>query len=131
MISSDGPLLCGLQCFTPAGRRRGFNKLFPECSIPAAADVIPMGGYFAASYLHEGLRSLTFGFDFNLSMFNESLPASLQSVTFGLDFSQCVAKVNLLTGLQSQTVCEDFSQSFEKSSLPDGLQNRTFGCGFC
>ena len=72
--------------------------------------------YFAAAYLHEGLRSLTFGCDFNLSMCNGSLPASLQSFTFGWNFNFTVDSKIIAAGLQSFTFGHKVTPSLESGS---------------
>ena len=50
-----------------------------------------------------GLRTLTFGQNFNQSLDNVTWPAGLQSLTFGEHFEQSFANVTWPAGLESLT----------------------------
>merc|ERR1711924_337122 len=76
------------------------------------------------------LQSLTFGYFFNQSMENLTLPSGLQSLTFGENFDQSLENVNLPSGLQSLTFDTCFNQSMVNVALPSGLQSLTFGWFF-
>lgn len=73
-------------------------------------------------YLPKGLKSLSFGFEFNKRLDRISLPSSLESLAFGYCFNKPLEHLKLPDGLKSLTLGSNFQQSLEFVELPNMLQ---------
>ena len=56
-----------------------------------------------------------------------NLPSGLRSLTFGEDFNQSLQPVTWPSSLRSLSLGDAFNQSLENVLLPDSLQYLTFG----
>lgn len=72
----------------------------------------------------------TFGYHFNQSLENVTLPSSIKSIFFGRDFNQSLLNVIWPTELQSLTLGDKFNQSLEQVKFPEGLESLEFGRDF-